>query len=579
MEGYNATILAYGQTGSGKTFTIMGASPSLATSVQDEINAGVIPRAIRKMFMLLSGARDKHNNTEEYDKEDTKDEYHDEFQVRPHQFEIRVQFLEVYGDDIRDLLVAQQESPKLTIRDVGLNEPEVVGASEQKVDSPEEAILCLTRGMYRRVTGATAMNPSSSRSHVIFSLIVEQSTVITSKDGPKNLIGRPQVQSMRSKFNFVDLAGSERQKRTKAEGLRLKEGIDINQGLLALGNVISALGDPAKRGNAFVPYRDSKLTRLLKGSLGGNHKTLMIACVSPSQNNMEETLNCLRYANRAKNIQNHAMINMDATSRLVARLQGKMQMLAAELLKAQDEIKFECSIPIEVIESISRGGDGEGYEVSNATPSLSSISKNMGSGFTNKDLEMELHKLKAENEAYKIQVRSGEINRNDKYEANSLIGEVQKAFVERYIEYECEITQLKEKLQESSRSRSHQRSSLARQRSESPEMHRLWSQILGSMANPQHLDAEVEAEEHAARDIITRFLRESEDDIVEMEEQEGAQGTEKLDARPPSTQNRIALRLEADLHELSISIDAKEDSIQKLMATQEKFEVCCDLTY
>eukprot|EP00957_Ditylum_brightwellii_P051570 3910865-Ditylum_brightwellii.AAC.1 len=134
-----------------------------------------------------------------------------------------------------------------------------------------------------------------------------------------------EVEEKCSKFHFVDLAGSERQKRSQAEGKRLKEGIDINKGLLVLGNVISALGDPKKqkRGKTFVPYRDSKLTRLLKGSLGGNHKTLMVACVSPSSSNLEESLNCLRYANRAKNIQNNAVVNVDAASRLVAELRGQ----------------------------------------------------------------------------------------------------------------------------------------------------------------------------------------------------------------------------------------------------------------
>jgi len=567
LEGYNATILAYGQTGSGKTFTIMGPSSSLATSVQDEINAGVIPRAIRNIFMMLSEAREKHNNTNL--EEDKKVEHDDDYHGQPYQFEVRVQFLEVYGEDIRDLLVAQQGSRKLTIRDVGLDEPEVVGASEQKVDSPEEAILCLTRGMYRRVTGATAMNQSSSRSHAIFSLIVEQSIAIADENSSDNLTARTQVQSIRSKFNFVDLAGSERQKRTKAEGLRLKEGIDINQGLLVLGNVISALGDPAKRGKAFVPYRDSKLTRLLKGSLGGNHKTLMIACVSPSMSNMEETLNCLRYANRAKNIQNHAVVNMDATSRLVAGLRSKMQMLASELLKAHDANEFECSIPIEVIESIADGGDGEGYEDKES----SLVARNSGSRpKNNKVLEMELHKLKAENEVYKIQLSIGNNEENGKFDGSRSAGEVQKAFVERSVEYEREIAQLKGKLmqeqQASSRSRSHQRSLTSRERSESPEMRRLRAQMLGSMSNPQNLDAEVEAEEQAAREVMTKFLRESSDGIGMVED---GQDTESPEMNP-LTENEVALSLQADLHELSTSIDAKEDLIQKLLATQEKFE-------
>jgi hypothetical protein len=216
-----------------------------------------------------------------------------------------------------------------------VDEPEVVGATQHKVESAEEALLCLTRGMYRRVTGAMAMNESSSRSHAILSLIVEQSTVVDKEADSTDPL-QQHVQAKRSKFNFVDLAGSERQKRTQSSGQRLKEGIDINKGLLVLGNVISALGDPKKQGKTFVPYRDSKLTRLLKGSLGGNHKTSMIARVSPASINMEETMNCLRYANRAKNIKNHAVVNLDATSRVVSELRGKMQLLAADLLEARD---------------------------------------------------------------------------------------------------------------------------------------------------------------------------------------------------------------------------------------------------
>jgi Kinesin motor domain len=138
-----------------------------------------------------------------------------------------------------------------------------------------------------------------------------------------------------SKFQFVDLAGSERQKRTGAQGKRLKEGIDINKGLLVLGNVISALAS----NSPFVPYRDSKLTRMLRGSLGGNHKTLMIACVSPSPANFDESLNCLRYANRAKNITNQARVNTSSLNleKVVDQLQSQLGVLARALLHAADK--------------------------------------------------------------------------------------------------------------------------------------------------------------------------------------------------------------------------------------------------
>jgi kinesin family protein 4/21/27 len=230
------------------------------------MTAGVIPRALRDLFEQLEKVRqqcvsNKENQPQDSDDDDDSTTY---------EYEVRVQFLELYGEDIRDLLTPSS-SERLTIRDVGLDdEPEVLGATKHKVESAEDALLCLSRGMMRRVTGATAMNASSSRSHAILSVLVEQTTTLEEPQcgNGGQIRGMQHVQVKRSKFNFVDLAGSERQKRTQAEGQRLKEGIDINKGLLVLGNVISALGDPKKVGKSFVPYRDSKLTRLLKGKQG-----------------------------------------------------------------------------------------------------------------------------------------------------------------------------------------------------------------------------------------------------------------------------------------------------------------------
>jgi kinesin family protein 4/21/27 len=184
---------------------------------------------------------------------------------QPFEYQIKLQFLELYGEEIRDLLsTSPSTQQKITIRDLA-GDAEAIGATEVPVASAQEAMVCLTRGMLRRVTGATAMNAESSRSHAIMSVMIEQVTrSFTEGEGEATVVRK-------SKFNFVDLAGSERQKRTNAKGQRLKEGININKGLLVLGNVISALaaGDKSK----FVPFRDSKLTRLLRGSLGGNHKT------------------------------------------------------------------------------------------------------------------------------------------------------------------------------------------------------------------------------------------------------------------------------------------------------------------
>ncbi|KAL7491325.1 hypothetical protein ACHAWT_000857 [Skeletonema menzelii] len=363
LEGYNATTLAYGQTGAGKTYTTLGpvTSPDFfkQSTSKDAKHApeydvvGILPRALRDLFIELQRKSDSLNNNngnadenpadiDENNANDNKDDSGEELgiqatksstsqnsidtsqQKRPFDYAVKLQFLELYGEEIRDLLTTSSKQQKITIRDKA-GDAEVIGATEVSVSNAQEAMVCLTRGMLRRVTGATAMNAESSRSHAIMSVIIEQVTRSSSE------LEGDAVTLQTSKFNFVDLAGSERQKRTNAKGQRMKEGININKGLLVLGNVISALakGDKAK----FVPFRDSKLTRILRGSLGGNHKTLMIACASPSHKNAEESLNCLRYANRAKNIQNKAVVNIDPHSKLVNALRGQVEALAGELLR------------------------------------------------------------------------------------------------------------------------------------------------------------------------------------------------------------------------------------------------------
>jgi kinesin family protein 4/21/27 len=600
LQGYNATILAYGQTGSGKTHTIMGPSASITTAVQDQVQAGVIPRAIGSIFQQLSLWKEERQDSYEYF--------------------VRVQFLEVYGEEIHDLLTPTN-TQQLTIRDVGLDEPEVIGATQQKVESAEEALLCLTRGMYRRVTGATAMNASSSRSHALFSLIVEQ-TAVDENEASDDPIQH--VQAKRSKFNFVDLAGSERQKRTQAEGLRLKEGIDINKGLLVLGNVISALGDPKKQGKTFVPYRDSKLTRLLKGSLGGNHKTLMIACVSPSSSNMEESLNCLRYANRAKNIKNHAVVNVDSTSRLVADLRSKVQALATDLLKVQEkgiDASECCSFPVEVLESLANGGDGEsmppktpreGISKSKESPSPLSIRTRSNSDLArthdllrqslteNRETDQELQAANSEKEIYKLRLDA--ISSGDK-EADALQG----AFIARAAEYEREITLLKSKLMNGElaapsaippndfdRTINHDDrlfvpnlpprtplkpryspSSRHLERSESPELSRLRTQVMASMSTTDQLDAEVEAAEQAVQALTTKYLAQEnggDDDNDDSHHATNPAVDEETQRQQELEMLRHHQELEAHLYDLDNSIGAKEELIQQLQTSQEKYE-------
>jgi len=311
---------------------------------------------------------------------------------QPFEYTVKLQFLELYGEEVRDLLATNSsKQQKIIIRD-SAGDSEALGASTIPVNTASEAMVCLTRGMLRRVTGATAMNAESSRSHAIMSVIIEQSTRSISEMEGEAVINQ------KSKFNFVDLAGCERAKRTNAKGTRMKEGININKGLLVLGNVISALasGDPKK----FIPFRDSKLTRLLRGSLGGNHKTLMIACASPSHKNAEESLNCLRYANRAKNIQNKATINVDPHSKLVNMLKGQVTALAGELLRLSNRGGGKVDnerFTLDLLEVLIKGGkDAQSITIGNKDKTTTSANGEATSNTkaTSSELTAELEKTK-----------------------------------------------------------------------------------------------------------------------------------------------------------------------------------------
>lgn len=184
------------------------------------------------------------------------------------------------------------------------------------------------------------MNDQSSRSHAIFTILIKRQNLISTKSEFEG----DDIETLTSKFHFVDLAGSERLKRTGATGERAREGISINCGLLALGNCISALGDKSKKAT-HIPYRDSKLTRLLQDSLGGNSQTVMIACISPSDRDFMETLNTLKYANRAKNIKNKVQINQDQNSRTISQLRKEVASLQLELLEIK-QVSTYLIIPL-----------------------------------------------------------------------------------------------------------------------------------------------------------------------------------------------------------------------------------------
>ena len=301
IEGYNGTIFAYGQTGCGKTFTMSGSAE----------NKGIIPNSFSHIFEAISLADSSK------------------------MFLVRCSYLEIYNEEVRDLLEFDP-SLKLELKESKDKGIFVKGLSQKLVKSVQEIEKMMSYGTSHRITKETNMNEKSSRSHAIFTVYVE-----TSENSEKRSVIKA------GKLNMVDLAGSERQKKTGAQGERMKEAIEINLSLSALGNVISALVD----GNSsHVPYRDSKLTRLLQDSLGGNTKTVMIAVVSPADYNYEESLSTLRYASRAKFIQNKPKVNEDPKDTLIREYYEEIQKLKRMLEdKTSAPIYIEKIVEKEVI--------------------------------------------------------------------------------------------------------------------------------------------------------------------------------------------------------------------------------------
>ncbi|KAM4572799.1 kinesin-like protein KIF21A isoform 3-T3 [Odontesthes bonariensis] len=323
LEGYNATVFAYGQTGSGKTYT-MGTGFDM--NIDDE-ELGIVPRAVHHLF---KGIEERRQAAQE--------------QGSPvPEFKINAQFLELYNEEVLDLFDSTRDMKQkshIKIHEDANGGIYTVGVTTRTVSSEAEMLQCLKLGALSRTTASTQMNVQSSRSHAIFTIHLCQVRVCASDNQENENDNRvsngnsemDEYETLTAKFHFVDLAGSERLKRTGATGDRAKEGISINCGLLALGNVISALGDRSKR-SSHVPYRDSKLTRLLQDSLGGNSQTVMIACISPSDRDFMETLNTLKYANRARNIKNKVMVNQDKASQQISALRTEIARLQMELME------------------------------------------------------------------------------------------------------------------------------------------------------------------------------------------------------------------------------------------------------
>ncbi|XP_046834717.1 kinesin-like protein Klp98A isoform X2 [Vespa crabro] len=292
FEGYNACVFAYGQTGSGKTFTMMGTPES----------QGLIPRICKTLFARMAAGKESGAS-----------------------YRTEVSFLEIHNERVKDLLrIDQTQSHSLRVREHPKRGPYVQDLSSHLVYDYSDIQECMVRGNTHRTTASTNMNDVSSRSHAIFTITFVQAG-LSEGNMPSETV---------SKVHLVDLAGSERANATGATGQRLKEGAHINKSLVTLGSVISALAEVSSSGdtssskrNVFIPYRDSVLTWLLKDSLGGNSKTIMIAAISPADCNYGETLSTLRYANRAKNIINKPTINEDPNVKLIRELREEIQKL------------------------------------------------------------------------------------------------------------------------------------------------------------------------------------------------------------------------------------------------------------
>jgi kinesin family protein 18/19 len=321
LSGFNATVFAYGATGAGKTFTMLGT----------ETHPGIMFQTLRALFDKSSRIEQDKSQGVEY--------------------RISLSYLEVYNELIRDLLTPS--SDYLELREDPIKGPTVSGISEISVDSPEHVMRLLQQGNKRRTQEPTAANKESSRSHAVLQIIIEQ------RDSAPGAEASVKV----GKLSMIDLAGSERASNTQNRGLRLIEGANINRSLLALGNCINALGKMKGRGG-YIPYRDSKLTRLLKDSLGGNCRTVMITNVSPASFHFEETVNSLKYANRAKDIKTNVKRNVlnvkyhiSEYVSLIKGLKGEIAMLRGKLATSDSkESSSTNNIQIEPEVAIATSG-------------------------------------------------------------------------------------------------------------------------------------------------------------------------------------------------------------------------------
>jgi len=401
FQGYNCTVFTYGQTGSGKTHT-MGTEG--VEKGREEI-MGIIPRVVNEVFALVSSEEDGGCCDGAVDDSESDGEYSDDFSFDGNDknknkkkdnnsdsdggwnHEIKIGFLEIYNEEIRDLLHPEIQSRDIHIRENVNNEIIVQGAEHVSTTNPAETLALLERGCVNRTTAATNVHSKSSRSHAIFTLMLDKTRRRANVDHPaiiddgddnnssininnNNNNNNHVIEFVRSKFHLVDLAGSERAKRTGAVGDRFKESVRINQGLLGLGKVIRALsvmkGNNNNGRSKHVPYRESKLTRFLQDSLGGNSRTTMIACISPDPVDMTEGINTLAYAAHARNIRNKPKItfskiieSIDMSKNIETEVELRKEIETLKNILADKEARDRPPPPPPERMSISiQGGEG-----------------------------------------------------------------------------------------------------------------------------------------------------------------------------------------------------------------------------
>jgi len=305
LDGVNATVFVYGATAAGKTYTMLGSPPE----------SGLMSLTLEELFQKIESLRQDKS------------------------FKVKCSFIEIYNENVRDLLGGGQD---LDLREDPVKGMCVAGVSEiGGIESVDAIMELLQKGNKNRTTEPTAANITSSRSHAILQVIIEQS------EKGQGMAGNIQI----GKLSLIDLAGSERASVTNNKGIRLLEGANINRSLLALGNCITALAEGGK--GVFVPYRDSKLTRLLKDSLGGNCMTVMIANISPSNFNYEDTRNTLKYANRAKNIRTDVSVNRVTVHQHISNYNE----IISELKSVVYDLKGKLSMVEKTSESVKEASE------------------------------------------------------------------------------------------------------------------------------------------------------------------------------------------------------------------------------